>query len=123
MLEQLSRSLFDAISESEDVHDHLKRLREEGYSLNLLLDCQPQSEDDEDDESSDGPGVEDEEESKVPTGVAPTKALQRKDVPPVFRIDGKDLAFLRDLGIDPTRRCKSKSRQRRLPSERLADDS
>lgn len=91
MLEQLSRSLFEAISESEDVHHHLKRLREEGYSLNLLLDCQP--------EGSEG------DDARQSRGV-------QRSPNPTFRINGEDLAFLKSLGIDPTRRCKTRRRAR-----------
>ncbi len=123
MLELLSRSLFEAISDSEDVHEHLRQLREEGYSLNLLLDCQPDSEDEEESDAFAARYPDGDETSEVSSGAIPAQALPRSGVPPVFRIDGKDLAFLRDLGIDPTRRCKSRSRQRRLPAERLPDDS
>ena len=97
MLEQLSRSLFEAISDSEDVHEHLQRLREEGYSLNLLLDCQP--DDQEDDE--DGPS------SSTRQALPPPRALQPASAP-TFRINGNDLAFLRSVGIDPTRRCRTR---------------
>ncbi|QQR74930.1 MAG: hypothetical protein IPJ17_04925 [Holophagales bacterium] len=80
MLREISRALLDAIAESGVVTDGLRRLHREGYTLHLLLDCQ-----------RDGATVE-------PTRPVPSRA----DV--AFRIDADDLAFLRSIGIDPTRR-------------------
>lgn len=88
LLNELSRSLLAAISDSDDVHLQLRRIRAEGYSLSLLLDCQRESR-------------EEEKHRPLPLGE------------PSFRIDGRDLAFLRSLGIDPTRRCR---RRRKQPS-------
>jgi hypothetical protein len=99
MLEQLSRSLFEAISDSEDVHEHLQRLRQEGYSLNLLLDCQP----DDPEQEEEAPAAQSRQ------ALPPPRALQPAS-PPTFRINGTDLAFLRSVGIDPTRRCRTRRR-------------
>ena len=89
LLEDLTRSLCEAIADSSEVHDRLESIRREGYTLNLFLDCKPFESDDESD-------AEDE--------------ANRRPVPaPPFRIDGRDLAFLRSVGIDPTRKARSRT--------------
>jgi hypothetical protein len=90
MLRDLGRALSDAISESADVTQALHRIHEEGYSLFIFLDRR-----------SAGDGDEE-------------LAGARRDLParphgePVFRIHGGDLSFLRSIGIDPTRRVRSR---------------
>ena len=89
LLEELTRSLCEAMAESPEVHDRLESIRREGYTLNLFLDCKRSSDDDSDaDESS---------------------STRRPLPPPTFRINGRDLAFLRSVGIDPTRRTRRRS--------------
>lgn len=74
LLRDLERALLDAIAESPEVHRTLTRMHREGFTLQVLLECQP-------------------------AGVAPLPAGE-----PTFRIDSQDLAFLRSVGIDPTRK-------------------
>lgn len=88
LLEEFTRSLCEAIAESPEVHDRLLSIRREGYTLNLFLDCKPTGNDDE-------PGAE-------------TGTTRPRPAPP-FRIDGRDLAFLRSVGIDPTRKTRSRT--------------
>ena len=88
LLEDLTRSLCEAIAESPEVHDRLESIRREGYTLNLFLDCKPFESDDH---------VEAENETKQPQPAPP------------FRINGRDLAILRSLGIDPTRKARSRT--------------
>ncbi len=84
------------MAESPEVHDRLESIRREGYTLNLFLDCKRSHDDDSDaDESS---------------------STRRPLPPPTFRINGRDLAFLRSVGIDPTRRTRRRS-SRRAASE------
>jgi hypothetical protein len=90
MLRELRRALSDAISDSPDVSRTLRRIREEGYSLYLLVDCKREALGDDD-----------------PLPVA--SRIGRREREPVFQINGTDLHFLRSIGIDPTRR----SRRRR----------
>lgn len=87
MLRELRRALSDAISESSEVNRTLRKIREEGYSLYLLVDCKRDVED--------------------PEPVALTAPRWRSGASdPVFQIDGRDLNFLKSIGIDPTRRLR-----------------
>ncbi len=90
MLRDLGRALSEAITESSDVTDALRKLHREGYSLFILLDRQ---------ETPDG---EEREDEAGPAHVAAPRGE------PVFRIHGGDLSFLRSIGIDPTRRVKGR---------------
>jgi hypothetical protein len=100
MIRDLGRLLSDAILESSEASDVVRRLREEGYCLYLLI----------------GP---DDEEADTPRGQLTLGAgaadgsenggAQRN--PPSFVIRGHDLAFLKSIGIDPTRSL----RRRRKP--------
>jgi hypothetical protein len=97
MLRDLRRALSEAISESSDVSRTLRRIREEGYSLYLLVDCKREAFGDDDD----------------PLPVAARRRDRERE--PVFQINSPDLHFLRSIGIDPTRR----TRRRRPPLEDL----
>lgn len=41
LLRDLERALLDAIAESPEVHRTLSRLEREGFTLQVMLDCQP----------------------------------------------------------------------------------
>lgn len=82
MLSEFRRALYDAISDSTDVHRTWRQLRDEGYALYLLVDCKRQ-----------------EGQEPVERGKLPLPAQE-----PVFQINGPDLSFLKSIGIDPTRR-------------------
>ena len=85
MLRDFGRALSEAISDSSEASRKLRQLKDEGYSLYLLLD-----------------GGENER------GGQPAAVPQRQLAAgqPEFRINGKDLSFLRSIGIDPTRRLR-----------------
>lgn len=91
MLRDLRRALSDAISESQDVNRTLRKFREEGYALYLLVDCKRES-------------------AEEPLSLTAPRFSSGSE--PVFQIDGRDLSFLRSIGIDPTRRL----RRRRTPA-------
>src|SRR4029077_11211698 len=74
MLRDLRRALSDAISESTEVSRSLRKIREEGYSLYLLVDCK-----------RDGSG----EESLALTAPRISSASD-----PAFQINGRELSFL-----------------------------
>jgi len=88
LLRDLEQALYDALSESRDVHRALLHLQRAGFSLRLSIEC--------DDRAAD-------------TGTA--TAPNRRSPEVGFRIDADDLRFLRSIGIDPTR----KQRARRAP--------
>ena len=84
LLAELRGALHDAISDSAEVHRHWRKLRDDGYSLYLMVDCKRHDDEDESVDRSRVPMMGDE---------------------PVFQINGVDLSFLRSIGIDPTRRA------------------
>lgn len=86
MLRDLRRALSDAISESQDVNRTLRKFREEGYALYLLVDCKRES-------------------AEEPLALTAAR-FGSESGEPVFQIDGRDLFFLRSIGIDPTRRLR-----------------
>jgi hypothetical protein len=96
LLEELGTAINESISSSEDVNDRIQKIRDEGYDLYVMLDATiGLGRADEDDE--DGPRDEMRKQLALPAPDAQ------------FRIDVKDLAFLRSVGIDPTRKVKSRS--------------
>jgi hypothetical protein len=88
LLRDLRRALSEAISESSEVNRTLRKIREEGYSLYLLVDCKRD--------------LNDPDQLSLTAPRLP--ASSGSD--PVFQIDGRDLQFLRSIGIDPTRRLR-----------------
>jgi hypothetical protein len=86
MLRDFGRALSAAISDSSEASRKLRQLRDEGYSLYLLLDGATA-------------GARDGE-----SAAAPRQPLCAGK--PEFRINGEDLSFLRSIGIDPTRRLR-----------------
>lgn len=101
-MEQLSVQLSEAISESAALGETLDAVRQAGYAVYLLLDCKPQGEEN-------ASGREESRQDRASLQGAPdpgTVVAGASDV--AFRIDSRDLAFLRSLGIDPTRRCRAR---------------
>ncbi len=87
LLADVERALLDALAESSEVHRALWKLQREGWTLRLLLDCQPEA-----------------EGEPASSRTEPRPARRPPGREPSFRIDAEDLRFLRDIGIDPTRR-------------------
>lgn len=88
MLRDLRRALSEAISDSTEVSRTLRKIREEGYTLYLLVDCKRER------DASDDP---------LPLTPETPRFSGRE---PVFQINVNDLSFLRSIGIDPTRRLR-----------------
>jgi len=86
MLRELRRALSEAISESSEINRTLRKIREEGYSLYLLVDCKREIDD--------------------PEAVPLTAPRWPSSGEPAFQIDARDLNFLKSIGIDPTRRLR-----------------
>ena len=83
-LTDLKEALFQAIAASEEVREVWSELKEEGYSLYLLL----------------------ENSSLVAEDGETAESQPDSSSGPVFQINGSDLSFLRSVGIDPTRRSR-----------------
>src|ERR1700704_4242774 len=99
LLQQLGSAINESISTSEDVNRQIQKIREEGYNLYVVLDA------------TIGLNRQGEEEA------APTAELVVKSDKEIqFRININDLALLRALGIDPTRKVKAARRIEPLPA-------
>ena len=106
MLKELGQAINESISGSGRVHDSIQRIRDEGYNLYMVLDAKV--------------GVN-RRAPRAGSRRRPGAAGNGKDDAPAgnqaaFRINIKDLRFLKSVGIDPTR----KVRTRRVVSSRMA---
>ena len=100
LLRELGAAINESISSSDDVNQQIQRIRDEGYDLYVVLDA------------TIGLNKQDDEDS-APTASpveAPTTAVVKSDREIQFRINVNDLALLRGLGIDPTRRVRTARR-------------
>jgi len=104
LLQDLGTAINESISGSEDVNRHIQRIRDEGYDLYVVLDATI--------------GLNKQEEEGEGAAVAATPAVPPKEVQ--FRININDLALLRALGIDPTR--KVRTARRVAPLTQASDD-
>jgi hypothetical protein len=124
MLKELGQAINESISGSDRVHDSLQKIRDEGYNLYMVLDAKV--------------GVNrrerssrnsEREGSRAPRSSRRSLALVRRDDEgerdePVsseeraaFRINLRDLRFLRSVGIDPTRKVRAR---RAAPARKAA---
>ncbi|HSP93606.1 MAG TPA: hypothetical protein VLU06_03575 [Thermoanaerobaculia bacterium] len=106
MLKELGQAINESISGSGRVHDSIQRIRDEGYNLYMVLDAKV--------------GVN-RRAPRAGSRRRPAAASSGRDDTPAgnqaaFRINIKDLRFLKSVGIDPTR----KVRTRRVVSSRLS---
>jgi len=110
MLRDLRRALSEAISESSEVSLTLRRIREEGYTLYLLVDCKRDRLDrlDRHDRLD---RLDRLDRGDMGDELLPVAAPRRAGEP-VFQINGQDLSLLRSIGIDPTRQLR---RRRPVP--------
>ena len=97
LLQELGTAINDSISSSEDVNEHIQRIRDEGYNLYVVLDATI---------GLNRLGEEDE----TPAPDPPAGMLVKSDKQVQFRINVNDLALLRALGIDPTRKVRGARR-------------
>lgn len=98
MLRDLRRALSEAISESSEVSRTLRKIREEGYSLYLLVDCKREP------SEAEALALPASRQALGPASGSPAAASSVSE--PAFQIDGRDLSFLKSIGIDPTRRMR-----------------
>jgi hypothetical protein len=96
LLQDLGTAINESISGSEDVNQHIQRIRDEGYDLYVVLDATI---------GLNKQGAEDDDpaDETHPVPATPPREVQ-------FRINVNDLALLRGLGIDPTRKVKTARR-------------
>lgn len=87
MLKDLGQAINESISGSGRVHESIQRIRDEGYNLYMVLDAKV--------------GVNKESRSKRSPASSGTDRASREERA-AFRINLKDLHFLRSMGIDPT---------------------
>jgi hypothetical protein len=99
LLQELGTAINESISGSEDVNRHIQRIRDEGYDLYVVLDATIGL------NKQDSDSADDREEVAV---ARPPREVQ-------FRINVNDLAMLRSLGIDPTRKVRGARRVESLP--------
>jgi hypothetical protein len=105
LLRELGTAINESISGSEDVNRQIQRIRDEGYDLYVVLDATiGLNRQDGEDINADSPAEE--------------AAPMIKEVQ--FRINVNDLALLRSLGIDPTRKVRSARRVE--PLAQTSDD-
>jgi hypothetical protein len=97
LLQQLGTAINDSISSSEDVNEHIQRIRDEGYNLYVVLDA-----------TIGLNRLGEEDETPAPDPAA--GMLVKSDKQVQFRIDVNDLAMLRAMGIDPTRKVRGARR-------------
>lgn len=94
LLRELGTAINESISSSEHVSQHLQKIRDEGYDLYVVLDATI--------------GLNKQGEEPEPQPVEVVAAGAEKEVQ--FRINVSDLALLRAVGIDPTRKVKTARR-------------
>src|SRR5215510_7737665 len=96
MLKELGQAINESISGSGRVHDSIQRIRDEGYNLYMVLDAKV--------------GVNKREgrsaRSRRAVGSSEPEEVERSGERAAFRINLKDLRFLKALGIDPTRKVR-----------------
>ena len=93
LLQDLGTAINESISGSEDVNRHIQLIRDEGYDLYVVLDA------------TIGLNKQDEGTEEHPAA-PPAPSIREVQ----FRINVNDLAMLRALGIDPTRKVKTARR-------------
>lgn len=104
LLRDLGTAINESISCSDDVNQQIQKIRDEGYNLYVVLDA------------TIGLNRGDEEEK-----VAVPEVQVKNDREVQFRININDLALLRALGIDPTRKVRNARRIEPLAPARDED--
>jgi len=99
MLKELGQAINESISGSGRVHDSIQRIRDEGYNLYMVLDAKV--------------GVKREGRGRRAASAAQEPPAHEERA--AFRMNLKDLHFLKSVGIDPTARV----RRRRAATRRV----
>jgi hypothetical protein len=85
LVEELRGAVSEALADSTEVDQALRHIREQGWSLYLVVD-----------RKREGEALE---AYEIGAGEATVAEA-------AFRIDSTDLSFLKSIGIDPTRRAR-----------------
>ena len=98
MLKELGQAINESISGSGRVHDSIQRIRDEGYNLYMVLDAKVGV-------NRRTPRAGSRRRSAAPaSGHGSVPAGEQA----AFRINIKDLRFLKSVGIDPTRKVRTR---------------
>ena len=118
MLKELGQAINESISGSGRVHESIQRIRDEGYNLYMVLDAKV------------GVNKREPRSGRKRLKGSPTTAVASvgKDSGETleraaFRINVKDLRILKSLGIDPTRKVRTRRpapRRRTVTASRRA---
>lgn len=92
LLQELGTAINESISGSDDVNRQIQKIRDEGYDLYVVLDATI--------------GLNKQDPDADQEEVLPAKPMREVQ----FRINVNDLAMLRGLGIDPTRKVRGARR-------------
>lgn len=96
MLKELGQAINESISGSGRVHDSIQRIRDEGYNLYMVLDAKV------------GVNRRDGRGGSRGRGAGSRREEGMKEERAAFRINVKDLRFLKSVGIDPTRKVRNR---------------
>lgn len=110
LLRDLGTAINESISGSDDVNQQIQKIRDEGYNLYVVLDATIGL----NRQDADGEPANQPEPSS-------TELVVKNDREVQFRINVNDLALLRALGIDPTRKVRSTRRVE--PLAHASDDA
>ena len=92
LLRDLGTAINESISGSDDVNRQIQKIRDEGYNLYVVLDATI--------------GLNRQDVPEAPSA----ELIVKSDKEIQFRININDLALLRSLGIDPTRKVRTTRR-------------
>lgn len=96
MLKELGQAINESISGSGRVHESIQRIRDEGYNLYMVLDAKV------------GVNRGDSVKGRRAIGDAEPEDAGAAGNRATFRINVKDLRFLKSVGIDPTRKVRAR---------------
>jgi len=112
MLKELGQAINESISGSGRVHDSIQRIRDEGYNLYMVLDAKVGVNKRAARSGSRRRSAAAESGNGNGNGVAGITEQA------AFRINIKDLRFLKALGIDPTRKVRNRAPLPKRPASR-----